>query len=453
MKKLPQWTVLLLLASGCTSPNWDLEDMPLQWPPQAPQWAANPQATPATQPFSTLPDEPTLTDCLRLAALSNPGLEASFRTWQAALQRVPQVTALPDPNIRYSWYIQEVETRVGPQEQAFGVSQMFPWFGKLELRGDVASQAAQAAYARYIEKKLKLFFEVKDVYFELAYLAHAIRITQQNRDLVKSFERVALSKYRVDGAKHVDVIRAQVELGKIQNDLASLEDRRTPIVARLNAVLNRPAAAPIGWPPKAQPLNAQPFADEQLLMWLRESNPLLKSLEARIRQRRKGVDLVKKDYYPDVTFGLDWILTGDALRATPDDGKDPVILRVAMNLPVWRGKLDASVREAMSRLVAASRQYDDQRNNLESRVKLVAYRFRDAGRQITLYRNVLVPKANQSVRASEVAYRAGKVDFLNLLDAQRLLLAFQLAHQRALATHAQRLAELESLVGKPLFKP
>ena len=121
-----------------------------------------------------------LPDYLAYAALNNPGLEAAFSRWKAALERVPQVTALPDPRFNYRYFIREVETRVGPQRQAFGVAQAFPWFGKLDLAGGVATEAARAAQARYEAQKLALFHRVKDAYYEYYYLARAIAVVRDN---------------------------------------------------------------------------------------------------------------------------------------------------------------------------------------------------------------------------------------------------------------------------------
>ena len=98
----------------------------------------------------------TLEDCLGYAALNNPSLEAAFNRWKAALEKVPQVNSLPDPRFSYTYFITEIETRVGPQRQKLSLSQTFPWFGKLDLRGDAA--AAEAVRCQYEQEKLKLFF-------------------------------------------------------------------------------------------------------------------------------------------------------------------------------------------------------------------------------------------------------------------------------------------------------
>ena len=130
-----------------------------------------------------------------------------------------------------------------------------------------------------------------------------------------------------------------------------------------------------------------------------------------------------------------------------DSGKDPVIAKVSMNVPIWYRKYEAAEREAQARLRSARRAVEDRGATLTAELKLTLFKFRDAERKINLYRDTLVPKAEQSLRATETAYKGGKMDFLNLIDAQRALLAFRLAQERALADRAQRLAELEMVVG------
>ena len=131
-----------------------------------------------------------LSDYLAYAALNNAGLKAAFERWKAAVEQVPQAESLPDPKFTYGYFIEEVETRVGPQRQKFGIMQVFPWFGEIEARTDVASAKAKAARKGYEAIKLKLFFGVKDAFYEYAYLARAIEIARDNLELLKHFEEV-----------------------------------------------------------------------------------------------------------------------------------------------------------------------------------------------------------------------------------------------------------------------
>jgi len=233
-----------------------------------------------TRPGSTADanDLVSLADYLRYAALNNAGLKAAFEQWKAALQRVPQVEVLPDPRFTYGYFIREVETRVGVQRQKFGVMQVFPWFGKIEARADAAAAAARAARWRYEAAKLKLFYKVKDAFYEYVYLASAIRIARENLQMIKHFEGVARTKYMAATAGHPDLVRAQVELAKIEDQLKSLENMREPIGARLNAVLNRPSAGMLPRPQKVKPEPVQ-LRREQIIRTLVNHNPELAALE------------------------------------------------------------------------------------------------------------------------------------------------------------------------------
>lgn len=398
-----------------------------------------------------LDDESSLPNYLTYAALNNPGLEAAYNRWQAALQKVPQVKTLQNPKLSYAVFVREVETRVGPQEQKFGLSQNFPWFGKLRLRGDVAAEAANAAYQQYQSRKLRLFNEVKNVYYEYYYLDRAIAITDDNIKLLKHLESVAQAKAKA-GAPLSGAIQAQVELGKLDDRSRTLNDFRGPIVARLNAVLDRPYDAPLPWP-RSAPFHDIELSQAQLFGWLRELSPELKSLDHAIVKEENAIELAKKDFYPDFTLGIDYVDTGSALNpTTPGSGKDPVTAFFAINLPIWRGKYKAEVEEAEQRREAALNSREDRENLLETDLKMALFRFDDARRKIDLFRDTLTPEAEQSLNITEEAYRSGEVDFLNLIDAQRLLLEFQLSFERALANREQQLAEIEMLTGHTMTR-
>jgi len=404
-----------------------------------------------TPSLPRLSEQSELPDYLTYAALNNAGLEAAFNRWKAALERVPQVKSLPDPRFKYRYFIEQVETRVGAQEQAFGIAQMFPWFGKLKLRGDAATDGAHSARQRYEAAKLKLFFQVKDAYYEYYYLGRAIVVVEENIQLVKNFEIVARTRYKVATGKHPAVIRAQVELGKLEDRLKTLQDLRGPIAARLNAALNRPIEVLLPWPKQIKEERVS-FTDRQLLEWMANSNPELKALEFKVAKSRTKIELAKKGYYPDVTFGIDFIDTDDATgaMAPSDSGKDPIIAMFSINLPIWREKLDAGLREARYNYRAAWQGKLQKLNTLNAQLKLTLYLFRDGERKIDLYRDTLLPKAVESVKASEASFRVGGSTFLDLIDAQRIMLEFELAYERALSNKAQRLAELEMLIGREI---
>ncbi len=395
-------------------------------------------------------DLQTLGDYLRYASLNNAELKAKFEEWKAALEQVPQARALDDPKFTYGYFIEEIETRVGPQRQRFGIMQAFPWFGKIEARTDIATAKAKAAKQRYEASKLKLFWQVKDAFYEFTYLATAIDTAKQNLELLQHFEEIARTKYRAAAANHPDVIRAQVELAKLEDVLKTLEQFRKPTVAKLNSVLNRPADAELAWPKKEPPREVQ-LNRQNILEALINSNPELAELNWEIEAAKSNIKLTKKKFYPDIGVGIDWIQTDGAMSpGVRDSGKDPVVLMFSMNIPLWRDSYKAAERQAKANALKIQQQKIDVENKKIAQAVKVIYDVEDSRRKMHLYENVLISKAEELVQASETAYKAGTIDFLSLIDAQRMFLQYKLDYERAATNHQQKLAELEMLIGAEL---
>ncbi len=393
----------------------------------------------AGEPVADANTPRTLQQYLQYAALHNAGLKAAFEEWKGAVEQIPQAKALPDPTFTYSYFTEQMLTR-----QQAGIMQMFPWFGKIEARTDAAAAAASAAQRRYEAARFELFAQVKDVFYEYAYLASATRIARDNVELMRHFEEVARTKYITAAATHPDIIRAQIEVAKLQDELVSLERLLGPTVARANAILNRPADAPLPWP-QVEPGRLPEVNRADLVAMLKQRNPELQAAEFDVERLRQEVDLARRSYYPDIGIGVEWM--DMASDMSDGGGEDEVALGVQLNLPVWRRSYRAAEQQARAAARRARYQQKQLTNDLVSRAERALYEFEDSGRKLQLYGDVLVPKAEALVGASEAAYAAGTVDFLSLIDAQQTLLEYQLQRERALANRRQRLAELESLAG------
>jgi outer membrane protein TolC len=396
-----------------------------------------------------LDERSSLPDYLAYAALNNPGLEAAFHRLEAAVAGIPQARALPDPRLTFGWFITEVETRVGPQQAKVGISQMFPWRGKRDLRGEVALHAARAAHARYDAAKLKLFHRVSRAYWEYWYLARTVAVTEENLRLLVQIESVARRKYTAGTAPHSAVIKAQVELGELEDRLRALLDLRAPASASLEAALGRAPGEPLPWPKDAPAHSRIELRYEELVARLRERRPELRAAGGLAAREKASVALARRDSYPDVGLGLDYVFTGYSTMTPPpsDSGKDPVLATFSVTLPLDREKHRAAEREAESRSVAADLEKLDMENELAAGLAHALYSFRDAERKLDLYGNTLLPKASQALEVARTAFEADRATFLDLIDAQRTLLEFGLARARAMADRAISLSELKMLVG------
>lgn len=394
----------------------------------------------------------TLGDYIRIGLKYNPGLESAFYKWKSAFKKIVQAFSLPDPQFTYTDYIEEVETRVGPQQRAFSISQKFPFPDKLWIRKSKAFKASEVAYHNFEQKALLLIYEITETYYEYVYLSKAIALTKENMKLLVSFERVAQTRYSSGLTKNQDLLKVQVELGKLENDLYSLKDLREVLVARLNALLNLPQSNLLPWPSESLEeiiLNDEHADINTLFDSLKKDNHQLLALGKNIEKSKESLKLAKREFFPDFTIGITHIETGDALNpATFGSGKDPLMVMFSVNVPIWIWRLNAGVAEARASLQAAEKSQLDKENELSSKLALVHYKLRDSLRQSHLYKNALLPKAVQTLNAIKSGYEAGNVDFLSLIDAQRMLLNFQLAYYRYNANFYQRLSELKTLLGE-----
>jgi outer membrane protein TolC len=385
----------------------------------------------------------TLKDYLAYAEQNNAGLKSKQQEWIAAMEEVPQARALPDPQMQYGYYTRQSDMQMS---QMLSVMQMFPWFGKIDARTEAAIKNAEAAHQKYQAARLALFREVKDGFYEYAYLAGATDIAKENLELLRHLEEVAKTKYTAAQAGQPDVIRAQVELARMEYVLRSLEQLRKPTVSKLNKALTLPEDTNLPWP-KQEQFEVSPLEYERLVNVLRQKNPEIAGLDFEAMAAKKRLELAKKNFYPDIGVGAEWTQFD---KSGGMSGRDSVALMFQINLPLWRDSYSAGERQARAMAASIEQEKIDTENSLLADAAQSYYDYDDSIRRIHLYRDTLIPKGKELLQASETAYKAGTIDFFGLIDSQRMLLDYYLSYQRALADNRQKLAELEMLAGAEL---
>ncbi len=394
--------------------------------------------------------DPGLEDFLRYAALNHPGLRSAFYDWKASLEVAPQVRGLPDPMLTYSYYINEVETRVGPQRQRLTLMQRFPWPSRLDRKAEEAERKARVKQHLYEATKLRLFYDVKKAYYDYYFLARSIAILRDNVKLLERMEAAVRVRYKAGGAESPALIQIQVELGKHEDRLKSREALQPALVARLNAAMGRDSLRPIPWP-KRDPVEPPVMEDETLLEALLEKNPELEAARERILAAEAGKDVASTMYFPDFGIGGTYIQTDRRHDVDVDDnGKDAILLTLELSLPIWQGSKDAAVRQAEAEQEAAWMAHEDLENRLSAALSVAFYQYEDAERTLNLFRETLVPLAEQAFQTIQAAFTGGKASYLDMLEAERQLLEFRLMVERSLVDRNVRLAELEKLCGREL---
>ncbi len=391
-----------------------------------------------------------LTQLLSYAYRHNPKLRAARKQWEAVLEKHPQVTAYPDPMLEYTYFMEEVETRVGPQEQKFSISQEIPFPGKLTLKGDIVAEEVEIARLEFERQTRDLIVDLAEAYYELLYIAKAIELTRQNEELVEHLANIGTTEYSMDGTTLNDVFQAQSQLAQLSYDLVLLMEFKAAQVTQINTLLNRPPEAPLG-EPKSQGYQPFSYSLEELYQLAKKNQQEILIAKQDIEKYNNKIKLAKLEYFPDFKVGLDYISVGDAGDGGPSDsGQDAYMVSFGLTIPLWFSKNRARVAEAEAEHNAAVYKWNDLENKAFSAVKMLFFKLQNAHRLIILYQDSLIPQAAEAMEVSETWFKTKKGSYAGLLETQSVWLNFNLAFQRALADYYQRVAWLEKLVGTSL---
>lgn len=395
---------------------------------------------------TTHPD-PVLDSYIRTALENNQGLRAAFDDWQAALEKIPQARALPDPTFEWTHFVEEVQTRTGPQNNRFMLAQKLPGKGKRAGAAQIASDEADQHWWQAVVLRTALVRDLKRAYYDYADLAQTIHIVDENLSLLRDLEPSVQSRVR-GGANQSDLLRLQVEIGKLENELRSLETLRPSFDAALKSILNSDSVAAEPWPESLRPrhtsLDAATLRDQ-----IDTNNPSLKVTQARIQQARSTRALRELANKPDFTVGLTYIETGDANgpMVSSDSGTDPFGFTVGVSIPLWRKKIEAGVQQAEHDASSHQNRLAQSRRNLHAQLERYLYQLENSAREMTLYQDTLIPRSRQTLELILVGYESGETSLLEFIDTEQEMLEFELGYWRAVKNYHLNLAEIEALCG------
>ncbi len=384
---------------------------------------------------------------LEEAKANNPELKALREKANAKEARVRAEGALDDPTLKVEMMdlSKDHPLNISPgnaMETRYMINQMFPFPGKLSLNEKMALKEAYAALAAFNSRDIDVAARVKEAYFDYAYLADSIRITEEIKVLLSNMSRIAEAKYSVGQASQQDVIKANVETTMLTNELITLKAEKDVAAARLKSILNRDQSSPIG-EPAGLPRERVEFRTDELIEAAVRANPDIKMAELDMEAGELAADLARKNYYPDFMVGA-----GPVQR----DGRfDSFDVMFQINIPIWWGKYDSLTQEAVSTAGSLRSRLVSEKNAKSFEVKSASIQVDAADRMRTLYETSLLPQVDLSFESALKNYRAGKIDFLTLLDTERELKKTRLEYLKTILEYRKRVAALERAVGGDLL--
>lgn len=387
----------------------------------------------------------TLEEYLKEASENNPTIKSSYATFEASLQRVSQVNALPDPTISFGYFISPIETRVGAQQAKLSLSQMFPWFGTLKAKEDVATLQAEAKYNEFLNDKNELYYKVKKAYYPLYEINKHILLMKEYLAILETYKQLATTSVSNGKASMTDVIRVDIMIDDMKTDIRLLEDKLTPYTISFNRLLNRPDSSVIV---VTDSLSSIAINNQYRRDSLLTSNPMLKAIDSKIEATNSMVEVAKKSGLPKFGVGLDYAFISERTDMNvPDNGKNAFMPMVSMSLPIFRGKYKASVEEAELMKTSLEHKKESVENTLFSKYEMAWFELEKAEQLITLYNSQMV-KTEQMVDLLYVAYGNSGKDFEEVLRMQQQLLKYQIALATSTTKSYVALAQLDYITAK-----
>jgi outer membrane protein TolC len=435
----------------------------------------------------------TLDDYLIIAAENNPNLKSKYLQYQAALERVPQVGSLPDPQLSFGFFVMPMERYMGNQVAEISLMQMFPWFGTLGAAIDEMAFMTKSKFEEFNEVKSMLFYEVRANWYALQLLKKEIEIAKENIELLKTMEQIALTRFKSGGQSSgdsggmggignpskqktgnvmgemnmsgqatsanqgistsmssgsmIDVLRVQMEINELQNNLSLLEDSKIPLIARFNQLLNRDKNESVIFSDSiiaaSMPVSLNEIPDS-----IKNNNPMLKMLDqdesAYIAQGRMN----KKMGLPMIGLGLQYdIFQPRANSESMMNGQNMLMPMATVSVPLWRNKYTAFVSESDFMRQSVIEQKQDLSNLLMVNYADALKDYKDADRRVKLYQDQ-TSLANQALNILIVQYSTEGNNFEEALRMQQQLLAYRLKYLDALIDGNIAVAMMERLMGR-----
>lgn len=386
------------------------------------------------------------------ALQNNPEISASKKRWEVFKEKVPQARALPDPMLSFG--IISLPTNFSFRDEdmtmkEISISQMFPFYGKRRLMGEMAEKEAEAVFNEIQERANRIIKEVKSTYFELSYNYRSTEITERNKEILESFVKIAETQYALGMGIQQDVLKAHVEVSKMVDELLMLGQKKRALEAKLNALLNRSPETPVGEP--SEPiLKKLPYAIDELQRMAVEVSPTLQGMKKMIEAKEKAYQLTKKEYYPDLTVKFAY---GQRDNGPEMKRRDVLTGMLEVNVPIfYKSKQERKVAETKADIQTLEAQYRAMKNEILFMVTNMTSMLQRTERQLELYRTGIIPQAGLQVASAMSAYRVNRADFMTLLDSRMTLYRYELEYHQALTEYEKSVAGLEAIVGKQLFQ-
>ncbi len=384
-------------------------------------------------------------ELLQIAVAQNQELLALKKEYQAALEKAPQVSQLPNPELGVGAFILPVETRLGPQRARLSVTQMFPWFGTLQAQEAWANAEARASFERIAALELELKYRIERAYFGLYELGASRQILQENLDLLQAMKELVETNVAIGSATVADVLRLDLRINELSQRIERLANQMRKPQADLNQVLHRELDQSIDLPDTLA-FAQLPLSRDSLLAHVRASHPMLRMYELQQQASEAAIRANTLQGRPSFGLGADYLNTGPRSDAFPENnGRDAFLVRATVSIPLYRKKYDAKEREERLRIEALEARKVEMLSQFEAMIEMALADHEDARLSLALY-NQQIETTRLALEILEADYASRGKGFDELLQLEVALLDYQLKQlQASVQSHTAKAAVMRYL--------
>ena len=376
---------------------------------------------------------------------NNPELRASRLGADALTLRRSQVTSLPDPKVGITYQPYPLFTARGTQRTQWRVEQAVPFPGKLGLKGDIADFGAEIARYEALTFEHDLLFEAKRAYFELYRIEQQQGLIRAFQERLQDFEENAATQYIVGTGMQQAILKAQLERNALSQRDLSLELLHRSATETLARLLNTPAREiELG---ELEAPAIMMASEDALLEAALRLRPEAMALAAAEQRTDAQIALAEKEFFPDFGFNVTYFDVGTASIPATATGRDALAIGVSLNIPLWRGRLKSQLAEAQIKKNQVQARIEGLDIAFKTQIADLVSQITQEKEQLTLFEEALIPQAETTRQATLSAYTTGRTDFLNLLEAERMLFSLQTGYQDTFARYMKAIAALERTLG------
>lgn len=391
----------------------------------------------------------TLQQIVNEAMKNNPAVVESQKRWEEKVGRIPIATAQPNPKLG----IMKDDIPNGTLNPfnammtEYTLSQEIMNPSKLKAMGKMADSDAQMSKANYQDKQMEAYTAAKEAYYDLLYAGKALEIGKENQQLMGQLVQIAQINYSTGMVPLQDTLKAQTEFSKMTSDLYSMASMEAVAKAKVNTAMGRSADSPLA---VKEEFNAPPpnFDLAGLQKLATESKPAVLGMQRQVDMAQNGVTLAKKQQLPDFEFQIGY---KDRKQTEMETQPDTWKVEFMAMLPIWQGKNKAEIKSAAAGLDAAQAALTNMRNMTALDTQMALTEAQTAWHKMDVFKNTVIPQAEQTYQAGVVGYTNGKVDFMAVLDSLNALRNVKLEYYKARTDYEKAAANLEKAVGKPMF--